>query len=522
MSIILIIAICLSIYGCGKVQQNRSIGRESATENVKKSEEEQNEEAGGKEDFEESDYEKQELTLEEARKIILNMDNSMQELTEQLDRQSNNDLTKEDIAECIEKYYDKNLTEYAMFLYRIVEENGKYIHDKYYARSNFTIDTAGEMEILSQGKNFCELGVTFTHKWEKQWDKEIVPVRLERENDVWIITEISQWYNDFRYNYMPDELFTPQYFTEEQAEDLVERFGTDQQGNQIRLSVRIDENGYIFADSSEKILSEDELKGYSKYELFLAIQEIYARHGKKFSDAALEQHFNRQSWYAPYEKIFSREILSDIEKNNIKLLAEEGRITQEADSDYGSLYPIEDKQEDILTGEEAVVIILNAFNAASEVIAPKEENYIEEKSQDVFQFYTLGVYSDKEKLNNYLSSWFSEEAVNYIMIIYEMCSGLCEDENGNYQFVTEGTYFGNWQEIDLSEMTEIIYADEKECRVLVPFVNYMVAWELSAELSYGEFLLKNSGENWIIAEISQTYYDELYQEYIKLYAGADT
>ena len=40
---------------------------------------------------------------------------------------------------------------------------------------------------------------------------------------------------------MPDEFFTPQYFTKEQAEELVEQFGTDEDGKRVQLSLNTDE-----------------------------------------------------------------------------------------------------------------------------------------------------------------------------------------------------------------------------------------------------------------------------------------
>lgn len=508
--IMLIMMISLFFYGCGAEVQNMNINEDVAEETDQKIEMP----TGSDEQPEEVKKAEEGITLEEACKLITDMDRAMQSLTEKLDEQGENSTAEEEIRDCIGKYFDKSLTEYAMFLYRIIETDGKYVHDKHYARENFSIDTGEEIIMLSQGKDFCELGVTFTHRWEREWDKEIVPVRLEWKNGAWLITEISQWYNDFRYNYMPDEFFTPQYFTKEQAEELVEQFGTDEDGKRVQLSLNTDENGYLLAESSKELLSEKELEGLSQYELYMAVQEIYARHGKKFSDIAAAQHFSRQSWYTPYEKVFSTEVLSEIEEENIRLLSEKGKLKKEAEPDYGSLYPVSDRQGDILTGEEAVIMIMHAFDMADEAITAKDENYIEEESQDGFRYYTLGMYSDKVSLSNYLSTWFSEEAADYIIEIYKMCNGLREDETGCLELVTEGTYFGNRQEINPFEATEVLYADENECRVSVPFINYRVDWDSSAESSCGEILLRRKGDTWIIAEMSQTYYDELYKKYI--------
>ena len=185
--IMLILMISLFFYGCGAEVQNMNINEDVVEETDQKIEMP----TGSDEQPEEVKKAEEEITLEEACKLITDMDRAMQSLTEKLDEQGENS-TAEEIRDCIGKYFDKSLTEYAMFLYRIIETDGKYVHDKHYARENFSIDTGEEITMLSQGKDFCELGVTFTHRWEREWDKEIVPVRLEWKNGAWLITEISQ------------------------------------------------------------------------------------------------------------------------------------------------------------------------------------------------------------------------------------------------------------------------------------------------------------------------------------------
>lgn len=452
--------------------------------------------------------------LEDAKAFMLSMDNDMQKLVERLDEQGMDFIEEKEITDCIGKYYDENLTDYAMFLYRIRPDGEVYIHDRRYGTANFVIDTDTEMTMITQGDHFCEIGVTFEHHWERSWDKEVVPVRLEWKEESFFITSISQWYNDFRYQYMPDELFTPKSFSEEEAQDAIERFGTDESGNPVPLSITADENGFLLAGSNGDLLTETDINGLSKYEMYMAVQEIYARHGKKFSDAILSQYFNRQEWYMPYEKIFSQETLSAIEEANIQLLIQEGKLEEEARIDYGSLYPVGDAEDAMLTEEEAVRMIVNAFTMADEVICAKEENYI--GTEDVFRIYSLGEYSNEESLRDYLSAWFSEEAIDYLITIYTMCKGLSRNEEGSYQYITEGTSFGEWQEIDLLERAEIMQTDVDMCRVKVPFVvEHMAWWGLPNGRSSGEFLLCKKDDGWTISGITQTYYDELYQEYMR-------
>lgn len=514
---IFITGICLLLAGCGTSEQNQNVSQvevEGLEESPKQPENEFEEEIREQSENElaEEEIVLAEPTFREIRKIIINMDNAMNDLTNQMDEKVA--LSDKEVRDCIGEYYDESLVDYAMFLYRIIDEDGTYVHDRNYTHANFFIDVDEEMNMITCEADLCEIEVTFSHHWEREWVDEVVPIRLERKENGWVITKINQWYNDFRYNYMPGDSFTPQCFTQEQAEDIIERFGTDESGNPIQLFINTDENGYILAESSERLLSEEEVEMLTRYELYMAIQEIYARHGKKFSDVAASQYFNRQSWYMPYEKVFSKEVLSDVEKANITLLSEIGKFTEEAYADYGNLYPISDKQSNMLTEEEAIIIIIHAFDMVDEVTTAREENYLEEESDIVFKCYSLGEYSDKESLRNYLSSWFSGDAIDYVINIYELCGGLYEDEDGRYQLVTDGSYFGDMQEIDLYRAATIKQTGE-ECIVSVPFINDKVGWGISAVLSSGEICLHKVGDDWLITEISQTYYDELFQEYLE-------
>ena len=76
---------------------------------------------------------------------------------------------------------------------------------------------------------------------------------------------------------------------------------------------------YIIPDSDSRYLSADELAAYSKDQLRLARNEIYARHGRRFSDEALQAYFDSCSWYrgtvAPEN--FDVNVLNDYEKENL-------------------------------------------------------------------------------------------------------------------------------------------------------------------------------------------------------------
>lgn len=76
-------------------------------------------------------------------------------------------------------------------------------------------------------------------------------------------------------------------------------------------------SGVVIPDSSDRLLSPDELGNYSALELRIARNEIFARHGLRFSDAALRNHFSRFNWYRATNDAVE---LSAIEKANVALL----------------------------------------------------------------------------------------------------------------------------------------------------------------------------------------------------------
>lgn len=76
-------------------------------------------------------------------------------------------------------------------------------------------------------------------------------------------------------------------------------------------------SGVVIPDSSDRLLSADELGNYSALELRIARNEIFARRGLRFRDPALQNHFSQFSWYRPTTDNVS---LSPTEKANVALL----------------------------------------------------------------------------------------------------------------------------------------------------------------------------------------------------------
>ena len=78
---------------------------------------------------------------------------------------------------------------------------------------------------------------------------------------------------------------------------------------------------YVFPDSDSRVLSEAELNGLSAWELRVARNEIYARHGRTFQSSELQNYFNAQSWYQASSS-YDDSQLSQTELKNAKLIAD--------------------------------------------------------------------------------------------------------------------------------------------------------------------------------------------------------
>jgi len=85
-----------------------------------------------------------------------------------------------------------------------------------------------------------------------------------------------------------------------------------------------DREGQIIPDSASRRLTEADIAILGPLELRLARNEIYARKGRRFKNAALRNHFSRLAWYRATADDVS---LNGIEQANVDLLlaAERGR-----------------------------------------------------------------------------------------------------------------------------------------------------------------------------------------------------
>lgn len=76
---------------------------------------------------------------------------------------------------------------------------------------------------------------------------------------------------------------------------------------------------YILPDSNSRYYSSNELESMTDTELYLARNEIFARHGREFKNQDLRDYFGSMSWYTPKysgEEFDAMDLLNDYEKKN--------------------------------------------------------------------------------------------------------------------------------------------------------------------------------------------------------------
>ncbi len=82
---------------------------------------------------------------------------------------------------------------------------------------------------------------------------------------------------------------------------------------------------YIFPNSNSEYLTSSQISSLSDYELRIAINEIYARRGRRFKDSSLQAYFDSKSWYNgtidPDD--FSESVFNTYESTNKDKLAAE-------------------------------------------------------------------------------------------------------------------------------------------------------------------------------------------------------
>ncbi|WP_069999271.1 YARHG domain-containing protein [Cellulosilyticum sp. I15G10I2] len=86
----------------------------------------------------------------------------------------------------------------------------------------------------------------------------------------------------------------------------------------IKSSAQLFVNDFIIYDSDKRYLTAADLKLLTEEQLRLARNEIYARRGRMFVDAKLQEYFDRRAWYKPTTQPndFKESLFNDYERAN--------------------------------------------------------------------------------------------------------------------------------------------------------------------------------------------------------------
>lgn len=82
---------------------------------------------------------------------------------------------------------------------------------------------------------------------------------------------------------------------------------------------------YLIPDSADRYLEVSDIEGYSRDEIQMIINELYARHGREFKKQENIDYFSAQDWYKPVSGKTDEAIVSEFnefEKANVELLCE--------------------------------------------------------------------------------------------------------------------------------------------------------------------------------------------------------
>lgn len=87
--------------------------------------------------------------------------------------------------------------------------------------------------------------------------------------------------------------------TEETTQENDDTDGTSDEGDPIDVDEAMnDPDGYLLPNVDSEYLTDNDLYNFSEYQLKLAKNEIYARHGYLFKNSTLDAYFRGKSWYS--------------------------------------------------------------------------------------------------------------------------------------------------------------------------------------------------------------------------------
>lgn len=119
-----------------------------------------------------------------------------------------------------------------------------------------------------------------------------------------------------------DNMTTEQPTTQETTEEVTEEATTAAKNN-TASNVMDADDGYIFPDADTSYVSKSSVKKLSDEELQYAVNEVYARHGLKFTKKKNKERFEKKEWYVGTVDDQNDISLNKYEKKNVDTMAAE-------------------------------------------------------------------------------------------------------------------------------------------------------------------------------------------------------
>ena len=171
-----------------------------------------------------------------------------------------------------------------------------------------------EYKVLSEGsRGFLGLGakpakVLVTVTGEDEAEEILEEVKIEE-----VAEEVKE----------PRKFFKKETTVVEKATEEVTEEATTAAKNNTARNVMDADDGYIFPDADTSYVSKSSVKKLSDEELQYAVNEVYARHGLKFTKKKNKERFERKEWYVGTVDDQNDISLNKYEKKNVDTMAAE-------------------------------------------------------------------------------------------------------------------------------------------------------------------------------------------------------
>lgn len=230
--------------------------------------------------------------------------------------------TQSDLAEIKEEYGNKSI-DYAGAKNALADletqvfegENGDEILE---FQSQIENDLRTEIQNLASAQDYPAIMSKLKEQEEKIWNEDAVLSQLretyEPEYLLYLGTESQNLIAAGKKDEAIKMLEEGQNLVEDK--DVVDEMILDARNSR-------DTGEYILPESSSRYLTDADISGLTLQQINYAKNEIYARHGRKFQSAELQNYFNSKSWYSGTIEAadFDESVLNDFEKKNAELLS---------------------------------------------------------------------------------------------------------------------------------------------------------------------------------------------------------